>query len=94
MTKIRNAACKLDEEETEILDAYESGALKFTGVSKKFVNAAKATLKKNKNINIRITENDLSSIKMKAAREGLPYQTLIGSLLHKYASGYLKEAVQ
>jgi len=93
MTKNRNLSYKLDEEETGILEAYESGTLKLTAASKKMIEAAKVTLKKNKNINIRITENDLSSIKMKAAREGMPYQTLIGSLLHKYASGYLKEAV-
>ena len=83
----------LDKEESEILNAYESGMLKKAKPSLSLIEAAKATLKKNKNINIRITENDLNSIKMKAAREGLPYQTLIGSLLHKYASGYLKEAV-
>ena len=46
-------------------------------------------MKKNKNINIRISENDLQSIKLLAAKEGMPYQTLIGSLIHKYASGYL-----
>jgi predicted DNA binding CopG/RHH family protein len=48
-------------------------------------------LKKSRNINIRLTENDLVSIKMLAAREGLPYQTLIGSLIHKYAAGSLKD---
>ena len=93
MAKNQKVSYKLDEEETEILSAFESGKLKLAAPSKKLVEIAKITLKKNKNINIRITENDLVSIKMKAAREGLPYQTLIGSLLHKYASGYLKEAV-
>jgi len=43
----------------------------------------------SKNINIRISENDLQSIKLLAAREGMPYQTLIGSIIHKYAAGYL-----
>ncbi len=84
---------KLDEEEVEILEAFEAGTLKKSGPTKDLIKAAKLTLKKNKNINIRITENDLETIKRKAAREGLPYQTLIGSLLHKYASGYLKEAI-
>jgi len=93
MTKNTIKKMHLDEEESEILSAYESGMLKKAKPSISLIEAAKATLKKNKNINIRITENDLNSIKMKAAREGLPYQTLIGSLLHKYASGYLKEAV-
>lgn len=79
----------LDSEELEILDAYESGKLDGAPVSDDMVLAAKETLKKNRNINIRISENDLEAIKLKAAREGMPYQTLIGSLLHKYASGYL-----
>jgi len=49
-------------------------------------------MKKNRKINIRISENDLSAIQRRAAREGIPYQTLIGSVLHKYASGFLKDA--
>ena len=81
---------KLDAEELEILEAYNSGKLQGAPVSKLMMVAAKETLKKNKNINIRISENDLESIKMLAAREGMPYQTLIGSILHKYASGYLQ----
>jgi predicted DNA binding CopG/RHH family protein len=48
-------------------------------------------MKKNRKINIRISENDLSALQRRAAREGIPYQTLIGSILHKYASGYIKE---
>lgn len=93
MTKQSNSKVLLDDEELGILEAFESGKLKQGKAPKALLDAAKQTLKKNKNINIRITENDLTSIKMKAAREGLPYQTLIGSLLHKYASGYLKEVV-
>ena len=89
MPKFKNPD-KLDAEELEILEAYNSGKLQGTPVSKLMMVAAKETLKKNKNINIRISENDLESIKMLAAREGMPYQTLIGSILHKYASGYLQ----
>jgi predicted DNA binding CopG/RHH family protein len=48
-------------------------------------------MRKNRKINIRIPENDLTSLQRRAAREGIPYQTLIGSVLHKFASGYLKE---
>ncbi len=80
---------QLDNEEIEILEAYESGKLNGAPVSDSMVLAAKETMKKNRNINIRISENDLELIKLKAAREGMPYQTLIGSLIHKYASGYL-----
>jgi predicted DNA binding CopG/RHH family protein len=49
-------------------------------------------MEKNRKINIRISENDLSAIQRRAAREGIPYQTLIGSVLHKYAAGFLKDA--
>ena len=51
--------------------------------------SGKRDYEKHKNINIRISEHDLESIKLLAAREGLRYQTLIGSLIHKYASGAL-----
>lgn len=80
-----------DEEEQEILDAYNSGKIESGPVGNHLLVAAQETMKKNKNINIRITENDLLSIKMMAAREGIPYQTLIGSVLHKYTSGILRE---
>ncbi len=79
----------LDSEELEILEAYESGKLNGSHLSDSMVLAAKETMKKNKNINIRISENDLEAIKLRAAREGIPYQTLIGSILHKYAAGYI-----
>ena len=80
----------LDNEELEILEAYEKGLLEGEPVSDALILAAKETTKKNKTINIRISENDLHSIKLIAAKEGMPYQTLIGSLIHKYASGYLQ----
>jgi predicted DNA binding CopG/RHH family protein len=82
----------LDDYEQEILDWYESGTMEQGKLSESLIVAARETMKKNKNINIRISENDLEAIKLLAAREGLPYQTLIGSLIHKYASGTLKEA--
>ena len=83
----------LDDEEKEILEAYEAGKLDGEPVSDEMVLAAKETTKKNKSINIRLSENDLQSIKLLAAKEGMPYQTLIGSLIHKYASGYLRSTV-
>ncbi len=81
----------LDDYEKEILDRHEAGTMEQGEVSESLIVAAQQTMKKNKNINIRISENDLESIKLLAVREGLPYQTLIGSLIHKYASGILKE---
>ena len=82
----------LDEYEKEILDAYESGELNPLKSQEDFQAIARNTMKKNRKINIRISENDLSALQRRAAREGIPYQTLIGSVLHKYASGFLKEA--
>ena len=84
----------LDEYENEILEAYENGKLKPSQLLTDYQEVAKNTMKKNKKINIRISENDLSALQRRAAREGIPYQTLIGSVLHKYASGFLKEAIE
>lgn len=81
----------LDDYENEILEAYESGMLMPSHSKTDFKIIAKNTMKKNRKINIRISENDLSALQRRAAREGIPYQTLIGSILHKYASGYIKE---
>ena len=82
----------LDEYESEILEAFESGKLKPVKPSEDFKAIARNTMRKNKKINIRISENDLSALQRKAARDGIPYQTLIGSVLHRFASGFLKEA--
>jgi predicted DNA binding CopG/RHH family protein len=81
-----------DEYESEILDAFRSGKLKPVRSPEDFKEIARNTMRKNKKINIRISENDLSALQRKAARDGIPYQTLIGSVLHKFASGFLKEA--
>jgi predicted DNA binding CopG/RHH family protein len=87
-----NKKTNLDSYEQDILDKYEKGQLKPTASGTDYQPVARATLKKNCKINIRLPENDLIAIKQRAAREGIPYQTLIGSILHKYASGFLKEA--
>ena len=52
---------------------------------------AKATFRKDRRLNIRLSSKDLEAIQKRALEEGLPYQTLISSLLHKYAAGRLKE---
>jgi len=81
---------KLDREEQEINEAIESGKLQTTPLSSGEINrlkaAAKATLEKTRNINIRLSERDVLRLKTKAMEEGIPYQTLAASLLHKYAS--------
>ncbi len=92
MTKKQNTVV-LDEYESEILDAFESGKLKPVKSKTDFQAIARNTMRKNRKINIRISENDLSALQRRAARDGIPYQTLIGSVLHKFASGFLKEAM-
>lgn len=82
----------LDDYEHDILEAYENGKLKPSKSNTDYQAIAKNTMRKNRKINIRISENDLSALKRRAAREGIPYQTLIGSVLHKFANGFLKEA--
>ncbi len=82
----------LDPYESEILEAYETGKLIPAEPDINFQTIAKNTMKMNKKINIRIADNDLSALKRRAAREGIPYQTLIRSVLHKYASGFLKDS--
>ena len=86
---------KLDAFEKDILDAYENGELKPTSPSKaklaKFKAAATATFLKEKRINIRLSTPDLMDIQARALEEGMPYQTLIASVLHKFVSGRLVE---
>jgi predicted DNA binding CopG/RHH family protein len=84
---------KLDEEEKAILDAFEKGQLKssldFEKKRKFYVQTAKNTLKrlkKDKVITLRINSQDLEKIQHKAEKEGIPYQTMLGSIIHKYAS--------
>jgi predicted DNA binding CopG/RHH family protein len=83
----------LDAYESEILDAFESGTLMQVESEHDFQEIARNTMRKNRKINIRISENDLSALQRRAARDGIPYQTLIRSVLHKFASGFLKEVV-
>jgi len=86
---------KLDPEEQELLEALDSGTL--TQVAnvdselKRHKEYATATFQKDARINIRISSKDLRLIQKRALSEGLPYQTLISSLLHKYVEGRLEE---
>lgn len=86
---------KLDAEEKEILASVERGEWRSAKGSKRNVSRyaryAKATFRKDRRVNIRISSKDLEAIQKRALEEGLPYQTLISSLLHKYASGRLRE---
>ena len=85
---------KLSKEEKEILESYEND--EWVSVSKpsdiaRYKAAARATFKKDKRVNIRISEMDLELIQERALIEGLPYQTLMSSVLHKYVTGRFSE---
>ena len=85
-------AGKLTTEEQEILDSYERGEwVSVLGNEniEKYRAAAKATFKKDKRVNIRISGKDLELIQERALIEGLPYQTLMSSVLHKFVNGNL-----
>ena len=85
---------KYDEEELEILQAWEAGLLKpvsdMAGQVKAHRAAADATFKKDQRLNIRISSRDLRNLQARALEEGVPYQTFAASLLHKFVSGHLK----
>lgn len=63
----------------------------FKREAKRMQEAARATLRKDKRVTIRMTECDLLHFQKKATEEGLPYQTLLSSVLHKYINGRIKE---
>ena len=87
---------KLNIEEKQILKSFESGEFKskISSRRKKSVKAiAEESFRKDKRINIRISSRDLDSIQRRALEEGIPYQTLVSSILHKYVSGGLKDTV-
>lgn len=82
-----------DEEELEILQAWEAGALKPVSDMAQQIKAhrsvADATFKKDQRLNIRISSRDLKNLQARALEEGVPYQTFAASLLHKFVSGHL-----
>lgn len=83
---------KLDKEEKALLKAIENDEFVSVpdakNIIKKIESAARQHLAKNQKINIRISEYDLEGIKRIAAEEGLPYQTLITSIIHKYIRAF------
>ncbi len=87
---------RLSKEEKEILDSFEKGEwvpTKNPSERKKALTEyARNTLKKDKRLNIRISERDLIELQRKAVKEGLPYQTYVSSIIHKFVNGTLVEA--
>jgi predicted DNA binding CopG/RHH family protein len=84
---------KLDKEEKDILESFERGEWKqvkdFTAEVEKHRQYARNTLKKDKRVNIRLSSKVLEELKALAAETGIPYQTLMSSILHRYVHGSL-----
>ena len=84
---------KIDKEEKGILQAYENGQMKLSKPSQKELEAIKAaaesTFIKDKRITIRLYEHDFKGIQKKALQMGIPYQTLISGIIHRYIEGDL-----
>jgi predicted DNA binding CopG/RHH family protein len=87
---------KLTKEEHDILESFEKGEwIPVKNLSKRkteLMRYARNTLKKDKRLNIRISERDLTELQRRAVSEGLPYQTYVSSIIHKFISGKLVEA--
>ena len=87
---------KLTKEEKEILDSFEKDAwvpvTNLTKRKKELMAYARNTLRKDKRLNIRISERDLLELQKRAVNEGLPYQTYVSSIIHKFINGNLVEA--
>lgn len=88
---------KMDEYEKELNELEKAGAIKTHAPDAMEMSllrkAARNTLVKDKRINIRISARDLNQLQRRANRYGLPYQTLISSILHRYVSGELEDSV-
>ena len=85
---------KIDDYELEIVTAFEKGQMRSVATKAeiaRFKAAARATAIKDRRVNIRLSSADLNDIQVKALEEGVPYQTLIASVLHKYVTGRLAE---
>ena len=92
----KNMKTKLSKEEKEILESFEKGewvpVADFSKRKKELMEYARNTLRKDKRLNIRISERDLIELQRKAVKEGLPYQTYVSSIIHKFVNGTLVDA--
>jgi predicted DNA binding CopG/RHH family protein len=94
MNKLNKKAFKpIDKEESELMKSLETDEWRpvkdFKQQKKAAVEAARNTLRKDKRINLRLSQKDYHQIQIKAIEEGIPYQTLISSIIHKYLNGSL-----
>ena len=96
MKKTSKKAFKpIDQEEIDLMESIERDEWQpvknIDQEKEKAIAAARNTLKKDKRINLRLTQKDYHQIQIKAIKEGIPYQTLISSLVHKYLNGSLAQ---
>jgi len=94
MSKINKKAFEpIDEEERDLMESIEKDEWRsvknIEKEKEKAIAAARNTLKKDKRINLRLTQKDYHKIQVKSIEEGIPYQTLISSIIHKYLNGSL-----
>ena len=86
---------RLNAEEREILEQFERDELpRASGADREMTiapEAARNTFKKTRRVNLRVTERDFNRAHARAREEGIPYQTLLSSVIHKYLSGRLTE---
>jgi len=86
-----------DYTDNEIMESVENGEWKSVSnideMKRILMKAASETALKDYRINVRISKRDVEALKTKALEEGIPYQTLVTSILHKYVTGNLKEVV-
>lgn len=96
--KQKQPTFNLDAEEQALSDSFDCGEWKsVANLKQELTKARKAAanyLRKDIRINIRLSSSDLERIKQMAAHEGLPYQTLIASILHKYSAGHAEGSIQ
>jgi predicted DNA binding CopG/RHH family protein len=89
----KKAFMPIDPEEKKLMESIEKDDWRpvkdFDREKEKAISAARNTLKKDKRINLRLTQKDYHQIQIRAIEEGIPYQTLISSLVHKYLNGSL-----
>jgi predicted DNA binding CopG/RHH family protein len=94
MNKItKKAFAPIDQEEKDLMESIERDEWQpvknLDRERKKAIEAARNSLKKDKRINLRLSQKDYHQIQIKAIEEGIPYQTLISSIVHKYLNGSL-----
>ena len=93
----KTAFAPIDDEEKDLIDSIEKDEWQSTDdvntQKSRAMKFADATMRKDKRMNIRISERDLRNLKIKAMEEGLPYQTLVSMIIHKYLSGRFEERV-